>query len=57
MTVESKNVTASGTDVVYSTDGTDKSYQLIISGLSTENGDTFYELEIAAVLYIKTSVG
>lgn len=48
---------AKGTDIVYSIDGTDKSYQLILTGLSTENGATYYELEIATVMYVKTAAG
>lgn len=48
---------AKGTNIVYSTDGTDKSYQLIITGLSIENGAKYYNLEIAAVMYVKSAAG
>ncbi len=48
---------ASGKDVVYSEDNGNKSYQLVLTNLSNASGSTYYDLEIAAVMYVKTAEG
>lgn len=48
---------ASGKDVVYAEDNNGKAYQLVLTNLSSLNGTLHNNLEIAAVMYVKTADG
>ena len=45
---------ATNRDNIYSETGNTKSYQFIMTGLSTEQGKLYYDLSISAVMYVKT---